>query len=190
MAQDEMADERELDPQESSARPNPILLERIEPSVARGEEISLDARRAAWRVGRSERSEIRLYTTSASREHALISANGQGGWLITPCPGKQVSIDGEPTSIPVLLEPGMNLVLGGDHLRCAIEAPAPSPPEACIRADGPADRDATRPRRASLRRRLGFLVILGVTLFLVSWTLEGPRPSQLAAAWDQGLSTP
>ena len=98
-----------------------MLLERIEPSLGRGERLRLDA--AHWRVslGRGEQNDIWLYTASASREHALIAGNEAGEWVMTPADGKTVRIDGDETGEPVILEVGMNLILGGDHLRCVTE---------------------------------------------------------------------
>lgn len=100
---------------------HPLLLERIEPSLGRGERLRLDA--AHWKVslGRAETNEVRLYTASASREHAVIAGNEAGEWVLTPTEGKTVLIDGDETDEPVVLEVGMNLVLGSDHLRCVTE---------------------------------------------------------------------
>jgi hypothetical protein len=100
---------------------HPMLLERIEPSLGRGERLRLDA--AHWRVslGRAEESDIRLYTASASREHATIAGNERGEWVLTLASGKSVLIDGEITTEPIELEVGMNIILGQDHLRCVTE---------------------------------------------------------------------
>ncbi len=100
---------------------HPMLLERIEPSLGRGERLRLDA--AHWRVslGRADHNDIRLYTESASREHAVIAGNEAGEWVLTPAEGKSVSVDGDATTAPMILEVGMNLVMGRDHLRCVTE---------------------------------------------------------------------
>mgnify|MGYP002637526885 CR=1 FL=1 len=100
---------------------HPMLLERIEPSLGRGERLRLDA--AHWQVqlGRADENEVRLYTASASRVHAEIAGNEAGEWVLTPGPGKSVKVDGEPVSEPIVLEVGMNLIMGGDHLRCVTE---------------------------------------------------------------------
>ena len=96
----------------------PILFERIEPSAMRGETIRLDPRLARIRVGRSETNEFRLHSASTSRKHAVIERDFTGRWVLTPLAGKSVKVDGYPMTESVVLEPGMNLVLGGDHLRC------------------------------------------------------------------------
>lgn len=114
----------------------PMLLERIEPSVGRGERLRLDATCSNVRIGRAEDNDIRLYTASASREHATIVAGEQGRWLLTPVLGKSVSIDGEETSEPVPLEVGMNIVLGQDHLRCVSEGLASREMRASTEAEG------------------------------------------------------
>ena len=35
--------------------------------------------------------------------------------------GRSVKVDGEPISEPIVLKFGMNLIMGGDHLRCVTE---------------------------------------------------------------------
>jgi len=99
----------------------PLLLERIEPSLGRGERIRLDASHWKRSLGRAEESDVRLYTASASREHAVISGNSAGEWVLTLATGKSVLIDGEMTTESVVLEAGMNIILGQDHLRCVTE---------------------------------------------------------------------
>ena len=98
-----------------------MLLERIEPSLGRGERLRLDTAHGPMRVGRAEENDIRLYTDSASREHALIAGNELGEWVLIPAEGKGVEIDGEAVTDPVTLEAGLNLVMGRDHLRCVTE---------------------------------------------------------------------
>ena len=100
---------------------HPMLLERVEPSLGRGERIRLDASHWRIRLGRADNNDVRLYTASASREHAVIAGNEAGEWVVTPAPGKSVKIDGELCAYPVVLEVGMNLVMGTDHLRCVTE---------------------------------------------------------------------
>ncbi len=107
-----------------------ILLERIEPALGRGERIRLDADAAPVRIGRAESNEIRLYTASASREHAVLAANATGEWILTPLPGRTVAVDGERGDAAVVLEAGMNLTLGGDRLRCLREEELSDPADA------------------------------------------------------------
>ena len=99
----------------------PMLLERIEPSLGRGERVRLDASHWKMSLGRAEESDVRLYTASASRDHATISGNTDGDWVLALAAGKSVLIDGEMTTEPVILEAGMNIILGQDHLRCVTE---------------------------------------------------------------------
>ena len=101
----------------------PIMLERIEPSLGRGERLLLDASKRKLSVGRAEANDLRLYTASASREHAVIVGNDDGEWVLTPSAGKSVLIDGEITTEPVVLEVGLNIILGQDHLRCVAADP-------------------------------------------------------------------
>ena len=123
---------------------HPMLLERIEPSLGRGERLRLDA--AHWRVslGRAEESDVRLYTASASREHATIAGNERGEWVLTLDSGKSVLIDGEMTTEPIVLEVGMNIILGQDHLRCVTEGLARSEMAAQTAADMFKDQSAAR----------------------------------------------
>jgi hypothetical protein len=99
----------------------PMLLERIEPSLGRGERMRLDASHWRLSIGRAEESDVRLYTVSASREHAVIAGNDAGQWVLTLAPGKAALIDGDPVSGTIELEVGMNIILGQDHLRCVAE---------------------------------------------------------------------
>lgn len=108
----------------------PMLLERIEPSLGRGERLRLDAAQGQVHIGRAEHNDLRLYTASASRQNAVIAASTEGTWILTPIEGKSVSVDGYPTEEPVELEVGMNLVFGGDHLRCVADAPVCEGPAA------------------------------------------------------------
>ena len=118
----------------------PMLLERIEPSLGRGERLRLDASHWKLSLGRAEESDIRLYTASASREHAVIAGNEAGEWVLTLAAGRSVLIDGEITTEPVVLEVGMNIILGHDHLRCVTEGLAPREMTAQTAADGFEDR--------------------------------------------------
>lgn len=104
---------------------DPMWLERIEPSLGRGERLRLDAAQEKVSLGRAEDSDVRLYTVSASREHALIAANTQGQWILTPVAGKSVLVDGQIATQPVMLEVGLNIILGQDHLRCVAEEDVP-----------------------------------------------------------------
>ena len=146
---------------------HPILLERVEPSLGRGERLRLDA--AHWRVrlGRAEHNEIRLYTASASREHAEIAGSPSGEWILTPAPGKSVLVDGSETHVAVPLEVGMNLVLGGDHLRCVTESLSRPDATAQTAAEGLGES-----RRGGLDRSWLLILgvgVLGLVLLAVAW---------------------
>jgi len=162
-------DIRETIPPSSNLRP--MLLERIEPSLGRGERLRLDA--AHWRVqlGRADENDVRLYTASASRFHAEIAGNEAGEWVLTPEPGRSVKVDGDPASEPIILEVGMNLVMGGDHLRCVTEGPA--------RDDVAARTTADAFEEAALRsdplgiawswRLIGGIALVGAVLSGFAW---------------------
>jgi len=149
---------------------SPMLLERIDPSLGRGERLRLDASHWMLSLGRAEDSDLRLYTASASRNHATIAGDEAGNWVLTPAAGKSVSIDGEAVSEPFVLEVGMNIVLGGDHLRCVSEGLDRDEMKAQTAADGFDDRGAGR-AGSSGRSKLGWWLIglcaaVGVGLIL------------------------
>jgi len=152
-----------------SASLHPMLLERIEPSLGRGERMRLDA--AHWRVslGRGEQNDIRLYTASASREHALIAGNEAGEWILTPAVGKAVRIDGDETSEPVVLEVGMNLILGGDHLRCVTEGLERSQMAAKTSADLFDEDGGKKAGIGATWWLIGGVALLGLALLAYAW---------------------
>jgi hypothetical protein len=149
----------------------PMLLERIEPSLGRGERLRLDA--AQWKVslGRAEESDIRLYTASASREHASIAGNEQGEWVLYPIPEKSVRIDGEDVTEPIVLEGGMNILLGQDQLRCVTEGLDRSATVAATVAEGIGDTHGWRTFRfGKLQVNVFVGLALGAaTLFVIAW---------------------
>ncbi|MEM9175623.1 MAG: FHA domain-containing protein [Myxococcota bacterium] len=152
-----------------SAALTPMLLERIEPSLGRGERLRLDAAHWHVRIGRAEHNELRLYTASASRDHAVIAGNEAGEWVLTPAEGKSVSIDGDLTAEPVELEVGMNLVFGGDHLRCVNEGQGREAPSLAPAAEAPiAAEPAARSGRASWVL-IGVVAATGLGLIVYAW---------------------
>lgn len=148
---------------------SPMLLERIEPSLGRGERLRLDAAHWRLRVGRAEHNDLRLYTASASRDHAVIEGTEAGAWVLTPLAGKAVSVDGDPMQDPVELEVGMNLVFGGDHLRCVADAPPREETTSSTLADGrPASGTSGRGGRASWIL-IGVIAATGLGLMAYAW---------------------
>ncbi len=133
----------------------------------------LDASHWRVRLGRAESNDIRLYTASASREHAEIAGNATGEWILTPGDGKTVLIDGDPITDPIVLEVGMNLVMGGDQLRCVTEGLERAQMSAQTSADGLKEK-----RKSGLSRiaALGFswwliaaVALVGVGLIVFAW---------------------
>ncbi len=154
--------------------PRSLSLERIAPSLGRGERVRLDPSAPRISLGRAEANDIRLYTDSASRQHASIEADGSGRWVLIPAPGKSLEIDGEATSTPVVLEVGMNLVLVRDHLRCVAEGIDEG---ATTVADGLGDSEGAWFRSLAVRvrdlRGVGRLIVLllfgsGVLFYILS----------------------
>ncbi|MFK7898665.1 MAG: FHA domain-containing protein, partial [Myxococcota bacterium] len=150
-----------------SASLPPLLLERIEPSMGRGERIRLDVRHWHISLGRAEENDVRLYTASASREHALIEGNEDGEWIMTPAEGKSVFIDGEPVWESLPLEVGMNLVMGKDHLRCVTEGLERRETTASTEAFGSPERGWAERLRGQSPLRLGGSVLGAVLLLAI-----------------------
>ena len=151
----------------------PILLERVEPSLGRGERLRLDASHWTVVLGRAEESDIRLYTASASRQHAIIAGNEQGEWLLTPAEGRTVLIDGDRVTDPVVIEPGMNIVLGQDHLRCVTDGLDPRAATLPPVEEGSRDARSIAVGMLAGPRGLAGLAGAGVVLVAVLWWLLG-----------------
>ena len=154
----------------------PMILERVEPSFGRGERVRLDAARSRFRFGRGEDNDVRLYTASASRQHAEISSTQTGDWVITPLAGKSITVDGDPTTQPVTLELGMNLELGEDHLRCVLEEPSVADELVGMSPDGVepqrSDEGAIDLWRRARERPLRTALLLVLALLLFAWSFE------------------
>lgn len=137
-----------------------MWLERIDPSFKRGEQIRLDPGTRRVRVGRAESNEIRLYTGSTSREHAIIEANEAGDWVLIPLEGKNVHVDGDLVSEPMILEAGMNLVLGADHLRCVLMDQPVSEASEPTANEGPGKKTRSLWRSDSALWKFGIAILL------------------------------
>jgi predicted component of type VI protein secretion system len=66
-------------------------------------------------VGRAIDSDVRLFSASASRQHARIEQKN-GAWVLVPIEGRRVIVDGETLDGEVELQAGMRLVFGDDEL--------------------------------------------------------------------------
>ena len=93
--------------------------------------------RDAYLVGRAPTSDLRLYSPTASREHARLIRRG-AAWYLTPIEGKTVLANGSLVGEEVRLEHKMRLQLGEDELLVIDEAAAveraPTPPPAAAPA--------------------------------------------------------
>ena len=98
-------------------------LERMQPA-GRSDMIRLD--RSSYRVGRSDTCDIRLYSSTASREHAHLS-NRDGKWYVSPLAERVVLVDGEPVRAEALLTHKMRVKFGGDELLFLDETAVPQP---------------------------------------------------------------
>lgn len=107
-------------------------LQRMQPP-GRSDIVTLD--RTHYLMGRLPSCDLRLYSQTASREHAQLTAR-DGRWYLTPVTGKVVLVNGTQVKEEVPLTHKMRLQLGGDELLFLDETGAPAA------ADGPAP-DAT-----------------------------------------------
>ena len=87
-------------------------LQRMQPP-GRSDIITLD--RTHYLMGRLPSCDLRLYSQTASREHAQLSARA-GRWYLTPVTGKVVLVNGTQVKEEVPLTHKMRLQLGGDEL--------------------------------------------------------------------------
>jgi hypothetical protein len=87
-------------------------LQRLQPR-RRAEVITLD--RASCMIGRHRSCDIRLYTQTASREHARLTSR-DGRWYVQPVDGRIMLVDGKLEKNEVLLRNRMRLQFGGDEL--------------------------------------------------------------------------
>jgi hypothetical protein len=87
-------------------------LQRMKPA-GRSDIVTLD--RTHYLLGRLPSCDLRLYSQTASREHAQLSAR-EGRWYLTPVTGKVVLVNGTQVKEEVPLTHKMRLQLGGDEL--------------------------------------------------------------------------
>jgi pSer/pThr/pTyr-binding forkhead associated (FHA) protein len=136
-------------------------LQRVQPP-GRSEIIRLSA--PQYKVGRAENCEVRLFTETASREHATL-VNRQGAWYLQPLPGKSVIANGSRTREEVALQHKMRLQLGDDELIFFDEAAARQPRTHVPATPAAAPPPATRP---------AFLIALAVVaLAALAWLVLG-----------------
>lgn len=87
-------------------------LQRMQPP-GRSDVVTLD--RTHYLMGRLPSCDLRLYSQTASREHAQLTAR-DGRWYLTPVTGKVVLVNGTQVKEEVPLTHKMRLQLGGDEL--------------------------------------------------------------------------
>jgi len=90
----------------------PARLQRMAPP-GRSDIVNLD--RTHYLMGRLPSCDLRLYSQTASREHAQLTAR-DGRWYLTPVTGKVVLVNGTQVKEEVPLTHKMRLQLGGDEL--------------------------------------------------------------------------
>jgi hypothetical protein len=87
-------------------------LQRMQPP-GRSDIISLA--RTHYLIGRLPSCDLRLYSQTASREHAQLTTR-EGRWYLTPVAGKSVLVNGTPVKEEVPLTHKMRIQFGGDEL--------------------------------------------------------------------------
>ncbi len=135
----------------------PARLQRMQPP-GRSDIINLD--RTHYLMGRLPSCDLRLYSQTASREHAQLTVR-DGHWFLTPVEGKAVLVNGTQVKEEVPLMHKMRLQLGGDELLFLDESGATSIEEA------PQGGGAAAVAAAS--NRWLALVIALLALMLVLW---------------------
>jgi hypothetical protein len=133
----------------------PARMQRMAPP-GRSDVVNLD--RTHFLMGRLPSCDFRLYSQTASREHAQLTAR-DGRWYLTPVAGKVVLVNGSPAKEEVPLTHKMRLQLGGDELIFLDESGATE-----VRGEAPAGTAA----RLGDVRWIALLVAL-VALALVMW---------------------
>jgi hypothetical protein len=136
----------------------PARLQRMAPP-GRSDIINLD--RTHYLMGRLPSCDLRLYSQTASREHAELNVR-DGRWYLTPVAGKAVLVNGTQVKEEVPLRHKMRLVLGGDELLFLDESGATAIEEA------PRGGVATATAAAASNRWLALVIAL-VALALVLW---------------------
>ena len=109
-----------------TSRPR-VSLSRVRPP-GHSDSVALGSR-DAYLLGRAPTSDVRLYSTTASREHARLMRRGDA-WFLTPFEGKTVLANGSLVRDEVRLEHKMRLQLGDDELLVIDEAAAVRAPVA------------------------------------------------------------
>ena len=132
-------------------------MQRLQPP-GRSEIVTLD--RTHYLVGRLSSCDLRLYSQTASREHAQLTTR-DGRWFLTPVAGKVVLVNGTQVKEEVQLTHKMRLQLGGDELLFLDESGAPA-------VTGPAAATATLAGQRWLVYAVGALVLLGLLWFWAS----------------------
>ncbi|HVO26801.1 MAG TPA: FHA domain-containing protein [Candidatus Margulisiibacteriota bacterium] len=120
---------------------------------------------STYLLGRSRECDLRLYSGTASRQHATIEHRGDG-WYLVPLEDKQVIADGKAVRGEIRLGHGMRLRLGGDEFEVV-------DPTAPVSSAGPSARNG---RGAVLNHILSPLglslaVLLAAAAFGVWWVL-------------------
>lgn len=151
-------------------------LQRVQPP-GRTEVIYLD--RPGYRLGRAEGSDIALYSTTASRQHALLLRDDDG-WVLEAVPGKTILADGELVQARVRLRHQMRLRLGGDELVFHDENITLPPNEPDVAAA--VARAQAAPRRRWWWLALALVVLVGLGLAALWWWHQPAPPAERSAA--------
>jgi hypothetical protein len=130
-------------------------LQRMQPP-GRSDIVTLD--RTHYLMGRLPSCDLRLYSQTASREHAQLTVR-DGRWYLTPVAGKVVLVNGTQVKEEVPLTHKMRLQLGGDELLFLDESGAPAVEDAPRAGAGIGDH----------RWWLALICLLGLALVLWLW---------------------
>jgi pSer/pThr/pTyr-binding forkhead associated (FHA) protein len=116
---------------------------------------------SAYLLGRSRECDLRLYSGTASRQHAKVERRDDG-WHVVPLENKQVIADGKVVRGEIRLRHGMRLRLGGDEFEVV---------DPGVAASSGGDVVAARGRRGARRARdyiFSPLALVGAVLLLAA----------------------
>jgi hypothetical protein len=140
-----------------------VMVDHIEPP---GHSQSVTLAGASYVIGRAVTCDIRLFSDTASREHARLLRRADA-WVLVPSEGKMVLANGTVVRDEVRLENRMLLQLGGDQLRvidqaAALAAAEPAPAPVPV-PPSPVETPARR------WRWLAFVLVSAAVLAAILW---------------------
>jgi hypothetical protein len=148
----------------------PARVQRMAPP-GRSDIVKLD--RTHYLMGRLPSCDFRLYSQTASREHAQLTAR-DGRWYLTPVTGKVVLVNGTQVKEEVPLTHKMRLQLGGDELLFLDES-GPTAVEMAPRGGATLRAHGTLRARGELGGNRWLVIAVGLAVLAVALWLWATR---------------